>query len=226
MSEDRLKRLEEKIGYRFKDRDLLKHALTHSSSGNKYNYERLEFLGDRVLGLVIAHMLFDEFKDENEGGLAKRHAVLVQGRTLALIGSVHNLGEDILMSDSERISGGETKDNIIADSLEALLGALYLDGGLDSAKTVIMTLWGDNIHTLAEAPMDPKTELQEWVQARGLPLPMYDIISKSGPDHAPVFKVNLVVEDVAPIEAEGPSRRQAEKTAARKMLKFLKEEQA
>lgn len=215
--------VEQTLGYVFQNRDWLKRALTHSSSVDDKNYERLEFLGDRVLGLVMAHALFEHFPAESEGGLARRHSALVQGRTIALIGQQNGIGEYIIMSVAERASGGGEKENIVADVMEALFGAVYLDGGLDAARGVILRLWGNNIDTLTEAPMDPKTELQEWVQARGWPLPVYDIIDKTGPDHAPEFVIEVRVEGQVPIAASGPSRRQAEKTAARTMLRHLKE---
>lgn len=222
MATDILKELQDNIGYHFKSPDLLKKALTHSSMESPYNYERLEFLGDRVLGLVMAHTLFETFRDENEGGLARRFSALVAGRTLAVLGSVNNLGEAVIMSDAEREAGGQENENIIADALEALLGAIYLDGGLEAAQSVIIKLWGDNIETLETAPLDPKTELQEWAQARGKPLPDYVILNKEGPDHAPVFDIEVRVDGEEPVSAEGPSRRQAEKTAARLMLSRLK----
>ncbi len=222
MADDLLASLEEKIGYRFRDRLLLERALTHSSTGDPYNYERLEFLGDRVLGLVMAHTLFDTFMKESEGGLAKRHSALVQGRTLFTIAAQHKFGDYVIMAASERDAGGADNENILSDALEAVLGAVYLDGGLEAAESLILRLWGDNIHTLNEAPQDPKTELQEWVQARAFPLPEYVIVSQTGPDHAPVFTIEVRVQGAAPVQAEGSSRRQAEKTAARAMLMALK----
>lgn len=223
---DILTSLEEKIGYRFKERSWLERALTHASTSDDNNYERLEFLGDRVLGLVMAEALCEHFPDEAEGGLARRHSALVQGRTIAEIGQSNGLGEYIIMSVAERASGGGEKENIIADVLEAMLGAIFIDGGFLAAKKVILSLWGDNIDTLADAPMDPKTELQEWVQARGLPLPVYDIIEKSGPDHAPEFVIEVRVEGQKPVTANGNSRRAAEKTAAGVMLRRVKGDSA
>lgn len=223
---DILASLEEKIGYHFKNRHWLKDALTHSSTADGNNYERLEFLGDRVLGLVMADALFRHFPEESEGGMARRHSALVQGRTIALIGHQNGIGEYIIMSVAERASGGGEKENIVADVMEAMLGAIYLDGGLEAAQEVILRLWGDNIDTLTDAPMDPKTELQEWVQARGWPLPVYDIIDKTGPDHAPEFVIEVRVEGHSPVTATGPSRRQAEKTAARTMLRHIKGDKA
>ncbi|NQZ14624.1 MAG: ribonuclease III [Alphaproteobacteria bacterium] len=219
-------KVEKVIGYQFKDRHLLERALTHSSTGDEYNYQRLEFLGDRVVGLVIADALFKKFRSENEGGLAKRHTALIQGSTLAIIGQAHGLNDFIQFSEAEKSAGGSQNENIIADVVESLLGAIFIDGGYDLVQEVILRLWGDNIETLKQAPQDPKTELQEWAQARQLPLPVYEIISKSGPDHAPVFTIQLSVEGFDSITDEGPSRRQTEKTAARKMLKKLKSEKA
>lgn len=214
--------LEDIINYKFKDPHLLERALTHSSTNDAYNYQRLEFLGDRVLGLVMAHALFEEFRGENEGGLAKRHTALVQGITCTIIGQAHHIGDFIILSESECIAGGRLNENIIADVVESLIGAIYIDGGYAAAQKVILTLWGDNVKTLKEAPQDPKTELQEWAQARALDLPHYEIVDRSGPDHAPVFKIEVRVDGYDPVTVEGPSRRQAEKTAARKMLKILK----
>jgi len=211
--------LEEKIGYRFKRRDLLQQALTHSSRDNEDNNERIEFLGDRVLNLVMAYALYETFPEESEGSLAKRHSALVQGRMLAVIGNEIDLGRFIILSESERQSGGAENENIVSDAMEALLGAVFLDGGLEPAHKIIVTLWGDNIRNLTEAHQDPKTELQEWVQARGLALPEYEIIDKSGPDHAPLFVIEIRVEGFDPIQAEGASRRQGEKLAAGLMLR-------
>ncbi len=223
MNNPSFQKIEEIIGYKFKDPHWLERALTHSSTNDEFSYQRLEFLGDRVLGLVIAHALFEEFKDENEGGLAKRHTALVQGSTLTTIGQAHDIGEHIILSEAERQSGGHMNENIISDVVESLLGAIYIDGGYAAAQAVILTLWGDTIKILEEAPQDPKTELQEWVQARGLGLPHYQIIEKTGPDHAPSFVIELKIEGEAPLTAQGTSRRQAEKIVAEKMLERLKQ---
>lgn len=214
--------LEARLGYNFKSPAWLEQALTHSSKSGTVNNERIEFLGDRVLNLVIAESLFLRFPEEHEGNLAKRHSALVQGRMLSIIGGIIGLGEFINLSDSERMAGGAENENILSDAMEATLGAIFLDGGLDAARDVILKLWGDNIATLTEAHQDPKTELQEWVQARGLPLPGYEIVSKSGPDHAPRFEIEVRVRGYDPIVAEGSSRRQGEKIAAQKMLAQLK----
>ena len=140
--------LQKIIGYNFKEPHWLERALTHSSTNDSYNYQRLEFLGDRVLGLVIAGALFNEFKDENEGGLAKRHTALVQGLTCAAVGQSIKIGDFIIFSQSERQSGGQNNENIISDVVEALLGAIYIDGGYEAAQKTILKLWGNTITTL------------------------------------------------------------------------------
>ena len=218
------KAVESIIGYEFKDKHILERALTHSSTGDEYNYQRLEFLGDRVLGLVIAHALFVEFRQEQEGGLAKRHTALVQGKTLAMIGVRHKIGQYMMLSDAERLAGGHKNENIIADVVEALLGAIYIDGGYEAAQKVILTLWGDTIKTLEQAPQDPKTALQEWLQARQIPVPKYSVVEKSGPDHAPVFVVEAAAEGFDPVRAHGLSRRQAEKSAAEALLQIVQQD--
>lgn len=213
--------LEEKLGYHFKTKAFLEQALTHSSKGASNN-ERIEFLGDRVLNLVMAEALFKKFPDENEGNLAKRHSALVQGRMLAVIGGNISIGKHIILSEAERLSGGASNENILSDAMEAVLGAVFLDGGFDSARELTLRLWDEYLMTVTEAQQDPKTELQEWVQARGLPLPEYEIVNRSGPDHAPLFEIEVRVRGVDPVSAEGSSRRVAEKAAASNMLRVLK----
>lgn len=215
--------LEKKLGYSFQDPAFLSLALTHSSRSGHPSNERLEFLGDRVLNLVMAESLFHRFPSEPEGNLAKRHSALVQGRMLAIVGTAISLGAFIQLSDAERVAGGAANENIVADAMEATLGAIFLDGGLEAARGVILTLWAANADAIADVHQDPKTELQEWVQARGLPLPAYEIVGRTGPDHAPVFQIELRVQGYDPVLAEGPSRRHGEKTAAKRMLAVLKE---
>ncbi len=217
-----LKKLQDLIGYHFKDVHWLERAMTHSSTNEDYNYQRLEFLGDRVLGLVIAGALFTEFKHEPEGSLAKRHTALIQGQTCAVVGLKHGLNKYIIMSQAEEEAGGRINENIIGDIVESMLGAIYIDGGYEVAQKIILTLWGDTITTLEKAPQDSKTELQEWVQARMLDLPLYEVVDKEGPDHAPIFKVQITVTGFEPIYAKGNSRRQAEKLVAKKMLQIVK----
>lgn len=209
-----LKALEDIIGYSFTDKILLETALTHSSAESPANYERLEFLGDRVLGLVISHLLFHKFPDEPEGHLAKRLAALVQGETLARLSSSIELSDFIILSDNERDSGGASNDNILGDVFEALIGAIYLDGGLKTCKDFIEKIWADVLYTMKNPPQHPKTSLQEWAQGQGLPLPKYEILEQSGPHHAPIFKIRLGVQGHEDILAEGRSRSEAEKEAA------------
>lgn len=212
---------EARLGYRFRDRDYLRHALTHASTGGDRDYERLEFLGDRVLGLVVAHLLYKEFPEESEGSLARRHAALVSGATLAIIAGQIGLGDVMHLSEGERAAGGAKNDNILADVMEALIGAAYLDGSLEPCHALIAGLWKDALHIMAQPPQDPKTALQEWAQARGLGLPEYGLDSREGPDHAPVFRIRVRVEGFDPATGEGLSRRAAEKAAALQLMKLI-----
>ncbi len=212
-------KFQKEIGYFFKNEALLKVALTHSSTGRDKNYERLEFLGDRVLGLVVAHLLFENFPDENEGDLAKRLAFLVQGKTLAKLSNQISLGDYILLSEAERGAGGAANDHILADVFEAVIGAIYIDGGIAPCESLIKTQWGNILNSMEKPPQHPKTAIQEWVQSRSLPLPVYKIIDQSGPDHAPIFKVELFVKGYDPVIAIGKSRAAAEKLAAQEFMK-------
>jgi ribonuclease-3 len=223
MSDNALEILQKKIGYSFNNIERLAKSLTHSSVGTDRNYERLEFLGDRVLGLVMARILFEEFPNENEGDLAKRHAALVQGKTVAQVAKQIDLGAAMILSDSERAAGGADNENILADGMEGLLGALYMDGGLDVCDKIIKELWGDRVLTVKRPPQDPKTALQEWAQARALPLPTYSLSAREGPDHAPTFEIEVFVEGYPAWRAKGTSRRKAEKLAAGMLLAHLEE---
>lgn len=213
-----IEKLEEEIGHIFQNRAYIIKALTHSSTGLAQNYERLEFLGDRVLGLVIAELLFKKFPDEPEGDLAKRLAALVQGEFLAEISTEINMGAYIQFSDAERVSGGAQNENILADVMEAVIGALYLDGGFEKCRLLIERLWKDRLFKMNAPPQHPKTVLQEWAQSQSLPLPLYEIIGQSGPDHAPVFDVKLSIEGHGEVIAHGKSRQAAEKEAANLFL--------
>jgi ribonuclease-3 len=213
-----IKDLQRLIGHDFKDLSLLEMALTHSSTGKDRNYERLEFLGDRVLGVSIAEFLYTRFPDEDEGDLAKRLSALVQGSFLAKIAQDIELGQYINFSDAEREAGGPQNDHILADVFEGILGALYLDAGLAPCQEWIKRLWKDDFFTMEEPPQHPKTELQERAQSKGLDLPTYKIVRQSGPDHAPVFDVRLSVEGYEPIMAQGRSRQEAEKSVAQAFL--------
>lgn len=213
--------LEKKIGHSFADKDLLATALTHSSTGTGISYERLEFLGDRVLGLIVSEILYEKFTEEPEGHLAKRLSSLVQGSWLAQMALKINLGEYMEFSDAERNAGGFANENILADGMEALIGAIYLDADLQTCRAFIEHLWGDAFYEMARPPQHPKTALQEWAQGQGLPLPTYKIIGQSGPDHAPLFDIRLRVQGYDDLIAQGRSRQVAEREAATLFLQTL-----
>lgn len=214
--------LEAALGHTFKDQALLNAALTHSSLGGDKNYERLEFLGDRVLGLAVAEILYEKFPKENEGDLAKRLAMLVQGEILAEIASAIKLGDYIGLSQAERTAGGAANENILSDVLEALIGAVYLDAGFKPCRSLIDKLWDRRFETMIAPPSHPKTAVQEWAQGQGLPLPVYKIVGQEGPDHAPIFKVQLSVKGYDDVVAGGRSRQIAEKEAAKIFLENVK----
>lgn len=225
MDSEIFKKICDVLGHSFKDKVLLETALTHSSMLEEENYERLEFLGDRVLGLLVTDVLFHRFPAEAEGSLARRHTALVCEDTLVEVARKIGLGDFIIMSDAEGKSGGAEKPAILADVMEALLGALYLDGGLPAAQSFVLREWEPLLETYTAPPIDPKTALQEWAQGRGLPLPEYAIIDKSGSDHEPVFTVAVRVKTLGRVEAVAPSKRAAEKKAAELMLSKIKETQ-
>lgn len=213
---------QDRLGYHFANPDHLNHALTHSSKGEE-NYERLEFLGDRVLGLVIAEILYRCFPFEKEGSLARRHSALACTETLAKIARDLDIPSVVIASSAELASGGNKQDNLLADCMEAIIGAIFLDKGYVPCQEVITALWGDRIYTLSQPPVDSKTALQEWAQGRGLPVPTYEIVERTGPDHAPVFRMRVTVQGFDPMESTGASRRVAEKAAAQNMLDKLQE---
>ncbi|MFA7428782.1 MAG: ribonuclease III [Rhodospirillaceae bacterium] len=209
------------VGHTFKDKDLLRHALVHSSASagrGTATYERLEFLGDRVLGLVVAEMIYLRFPAETEGDLARRHAALVRREALTRVAETAGLGQYIVMSRGEEDAGGRTNPAILADVCEALLGALYLDGGLHVAAAFIEAHWPVMMEESLAPPKDAKTALQEWAQSRGLPLPVYETVALQGPDHSPVFTVRVSVQGISPAEASGASKRVAAQAAARTLL--------
>lgn len=202
------------------DKAFLKRALRHSSLGDN-NYERLEFLGDRVLSLVIAEALFHLFPKEAEGDLAKRHTALVQGSVLTEMARRLNLEALIEMSDSEKAAGGLENDNILGDVMEAIIAAYYFEYGLADTATFIKEVWGDTLYEMTEPPQDAKTALQEWTQGKGLGLPTYIVTGQEGPDHAPIFTVQLDVEGFPSVQKKGASKRQAQKEAASEMLAIV-----
>lgn len=206
----------------FHDPALYTLALTHRSLAGKANNQRLEFLGDRVLGLVIADMLYQSFPDENEGDMAKRHAGLVCGETLADVARMLELGENIQMAPSESHGGGRDNDSNLEDACEALIGALYLDGGLAAAEAFIREHWQPLLDAVKEPPKDAKTTLQEWAQARGYPVPDYTELARTGPDHAPVFTIEVSVSGITKTaKAKAGSKRSAERMAASALLEAL-----
>ncbi|MCP5364686.1 MAG: ribonuclease III [Hyphomicrobiales bacterium] len=219
-------RLEETIGYTFNVPDLLIEALNHSSAtgatkSGLRSYERLEFLGDRVLGLVIAQELHDRFPDETVGDLARRHAMLVRRDALDRVARVICLPDFVRMSRGEEDSGGRENPALLADACEALIAAIYLDGGLDAAAAFITRRWLEMIEGHVTPPRDPKTALQEWLQARGLLPPGYREVERTGPAHAPTFRVEVTACGYAPVQATGPSKRSAERAAAQILLRMI-----
>ena len=209
------------IGYPFRDASLLKLALTHPSLGKSASNQRLEFLGDAVLGLVIAEMLYQLYPTEQEGELARRQAALVRGETLAEIAQELSLGDALNLSASEAQSGGRNAASNLEDALEALIGAIYLDGGLTAAIGFITPHWQTRVSTLASPPKDAKTALQEWAQARGLPVPTYLVTEQTGPAHAPEFTIEVAVTGHPSATATAASKRLAEQAAAGKLLTTL-----
>jgi len=215
-----------RLGHRFTEPALLDQALTHTSAtggrgGARASYERLEFLGDRVLGLIVAELLFDAFPNEREGALGRRHAGLVNRDTLAAVARQLDLGADIVLSRGEADSGGRDNPAILADACEAVIGALYRDGGLDAARAFVEHHWRPLLAHAEGPPKDAKTALQEWALARGLPLPSYEIAAREGPDHAPRFTVAATVSGHAPVHGTGRAKREAEHEAARRLLAAL-----
>jgi len=222
---DRIKALEEKIGYSFQDPNLLVSILVHPSylkSKATSAFERGEFLGDRVLGLSIASLLCAQFPAEKEGRLAKKLSYLVCQETLALIAQRLDLGQYLTLSKGELKSGAMDNPSILADALEALLGALYLEGGFQVAYTVVQRLWAPLVSGLSEATWeDPKGQLQEWAQQQGLGLPQYITLGSEGPPHAPLFTVEGQCASLPPVKAQGPSKKIAEQEAASQLLTLI-----
>jgi len=215
--------LEGRLGHRFAERRLLREALTHASVSargrrGRISNERLEFLGDRVLGLVIATLLFRHFPRDSEGALSRRHAALVRRETLAEIALDLELGRWLEVARGEDEGGGRDSPAILADALEALIGALYLDGGLAPAEAFIERHWRERLETRAAPPQDAKTSLQEWAQGRGLERPVYEVVRIEGPAHAPSFEVVARLADRPPARAVAASKRAAEQTAAATLL--------
>ena len=216
-------RLCERLGLRFASDSLLEEALTHRSAGGPNN-ERLEFLGDGVLNFVIAHELFARFPDASEGDLSRLRAALVKKETLAALAAGLELGDFLRLGSGELKSGGFRRASILADALEAVFGAAYLDGGFGAAREVILRVYARELDNLPDstALKDPKTRLQELLQARKLPLPEYRVVAVTGEAHAQTFTVACSVAGLsAALEGRGQSRRSAEQEAARQALESL-----
>jgi ribonuclease-3 len=216
------------IDYRFEDPALLAEALTHRSAGS-VNYERLEFLGDSVLSAVIAARLFERHPEASEGDMSRMRARLVRGSTLADIAAGMDLGRHVQLGEGERKSGGFRRSSILADTYEAVLGAIFLDGGFAACRAVILDRFDPLIDALPaiDELKDPKTRLQEWLQARGRPLPEYLLLEESGADHQKSFRVACRLADAEEqTEQTGGSRRKAEQAAAARMLAQLEAAEA
>ena len=215
-----LKSFEERIGYTFSDPSLLVRAVTHSSvaSPTRGDNQRLEFLGDRVLGLVMADALLDHDNTASEGQLAPRFNALVRKETCADVAREIDLGAVLRLGRSEMLSGGRRKQALLGDAMEAVIAAVYTDGGFDAARAFILRLWGPRIGQVDDDARDAKTALQEWAQARGMKPPAYVELSRSGPDHAPVFTIAARLENGKEATATAGSKRQAEQAAAKALL--------
>ena len=215
------------LGYRFRDSALLSEALTHASlaGGRKKktspDNERLEFLGDRVLGLVIAAHLLATFEDADAGALARRYNSLVRRETLAQVARTLDLGAFLRMSKAEENSGGRNKPAMLADGCEAVIAALYLDGGLEAASIFIHAHWDSLVGAEGQAGRDAKTGLQEWAHAAGLDPPMYEEVERAGPAHDPYFVISASLEGYPPAHGEGTSKRRAQQAAATALLEAV-----
>ncbi len=226
---DDLGPLEERIGYAFRDGDLLRRALTHVSAlpvaqGSQTaqrraeSYQRLEFLGDRVLGLAVAAMLFENFPEAEEGELSRRLAALVRKDSCADVARDWGAGEFLRLGEGEVSSGGKKKSALLGDICESILGAVYLDGGYGAAQALVVRFFGEKMRNPSRPLRDPKTMLQEWAQARGLTPPVYRLAGRSGPDHAPSFIIEVAIPGFAPLTAQGGSKRAAEQAGAQNFL--------
>jgi ribonuclease-3 len=218
------------LGHSFVRPELLEEALTHASAaagangsaaGAAANYERMEFLGDRVLNLVVAQHLLKRYPEEKVGQLARRHAALVREEALADVAKRAGILEFIRLSAGEELSGGRSNPAIAADCCEAVIAALYLDGGFQPAERFIAKFWAPLLNQTPRPPKDPKTALQEWAQSRGLPLPVYSTVAQSGPDHDPTFTVRVQVKGYPPTTATGRSKRLAEQIAAQVLVAMI-----
>jgi ribonuclease III len=222
--------LTERLGHEFAHEDLLTEAFTHPSAlgrrgVRRRHYQRLEFLGDRVLGLVVADLLWRRFPNESEGELTRRHADLVRREALTEVAHAVGLGAHLITSHSEDAAGVRNNPRVLADTCEAVIAALYLDGGLAVAQRFVERWWEARLAASGAPPRDPKTALQEWAQARGLPLPAYKTVPGEGPAHRRHFTVTVRVESLPPAVATGTTKRAAETAAAAAALAALDQTQ-
>ncbi|WP_171169162.1 ribonuclease III [Ruegeria sp. HKCCA0370] len=218
-----IKAFQRRLGYEFKNPELLVRALTHGSvsSSTRPDNQRLEFLGDRVLGLVMATALLEADKKASEGQLAPRFNALVRKEACADVARQIDLGAVLKLGRSEMLSGGRRKQALLGDAMEAVIAAIYRDAGFEAARDVILALWGDRIHKVEADARDAKTSLQEWAQARGQKPPSYVEVKRSGPDHAPIFTIAARLQDGTEAQATAGSKRQAEQAAAKALLEQL-----
>jgi len=217
------KKIQSNLNHSFNNEGLLLDALTHTSFLNRkkeIRFERLEFLGDRVLGLAISDILYEVFPDESEGDLAKRFAVLVSGKTLAEIAIKIKLQDFILVADNLSFKNGEN-NSILSDSMEAIIGAIFLDSNYNTALIFIKNIWNELILNYNNPPQDPKSELQELAMAKKYSMPLYGNYSKEGPDHAPVYKVKVSIDNIGKSYGKGFSKKEAERIAAISLLKTI-----
>ena len=212
--------IETKLGHAPRDIGLFRRALTHGSYGSNH-YERLEFLGDRVLGLIAGAWLYELFPDEPEGNLSRRLNAIVSRETCAEIGREITVSTHLLLGKQARDDGAVESDNVLGDAVEALIGALYLEGGLDTAQAFVRRAWAERVTGQVQAPKHPKSALQEWAAANRCKPPVYTIGARSGPHHAPRFTVSVAIPNRAEASAEGSSKQEAETAAAVALLEKI-----
>ncbi len=217
------KELSTRLGHAFSRPELLIQALTHSSlaTPGREDYQRLEFLGDRVLGLVIAEALVQNDASASEGELAPRLNALVRKETCADVAAELDIGAALLMGRSESLSGGRRKIALLGDAMEAVIAAIYLDAGFDVVRERVLAFWGSRIATAEALAVDPKSALQEWAQARGMPPPSYVETNRTGPDHAPTFTIEVQLQNGKTASATAPSKRAAQQAAAQTLFDML-----
>ncbi|MDR2831534.1 MAG: ribonuclease III [Rickettsiales bacterium] len=215
------------INYKFTNNAILEEALTHPSVNKRnsknqvVNYERLEFLGDSVLNMVASAILFKLFPEEKEGALAKRKTDLVCGSTIANVAKEMELSDFIIMNNSERCNGGKCSLKNLENALEALIGAIYIDGGFENVEKFITQYWEKLAKNMLDPPQDPKTSLQEWTQKNKLPLPEYELVKQTGPAHNPEFTISVCIKDYGEVSACASSKKVAEQKAAELMLEKI-----